>query len=190
MLPKRVPIPETFYSVETGEPISSCLVCEKPLLDGSTEYLIEKGYRSYEDYDVEETVFGYAMCVDCHLRIRHSFSELSMQRCQSFMAEAIDVRERATSLLDAESINPSRWTDHCVVHDTPRDELNEYQLLAHCQGDELVLTHLPMLLGGDAVEELTNRLSNETIDELGGFRDEYFGVPPELQRDLQGPVLA
>lgn len=190
MLPKRVPIPETFYSIETGEPIDSCLMCEKSLLDDGTEYLIEKGYRGYEAYDVEETVFGYAMCMECHHRVRRSFSDLSMRRCQSYFAGAIDVRRRAKALLDAESVNPSRWTDHCVVHDTPREELDEYQLLAHCQGDELLLTHLPILLGGTAVDDLTDRLSSETIDELGGFRDEYFDAPPDLERDLQGPVLA
>lgn len=190
MLPKRVPIPESFYSIETDEPMSECLVCERSLLDGSTEYLIEKGYRGYEAYDVEETVFGYALCMECHRRIRHSFSDLSMHRCQSYLAEHIDVRERTKSLLDKDSPEPSDWMTQCVVHGTPRETLNEYQLLAHCRGDEMLLTHLPMLLGGAAIDDLADCLSQETIDELGGFRDEYFGVPPELQRDIQGPVLA
>lgn len=190
MLPKRVPIPETFYSIESGEPISSCLVCDKSLLDGSTEYLIEKGFRGYDAYDVEETVFGYALCMGCHERIRHSFSDGSMRRCQAYLAEHVDVRDRTKSLLDADSPEPEDWTDRCVVHETPREELQEYQLMAHCRGDEMILTHLPILLGGTAVDELTERLSNETIDNLGGFRDEYFGAPPELEHDLHGPVLA
>jgi subtilisin family serine protease len=34
------------------------------------------------------------------------------------------------------------------------------------------------------------RLSTDTLDELGGFRDEGIGLPPELKRNLQDLVLA
>ena len=56
MLPERIPIPESLHSIETGDPIATCLACDAPLLDGPTEYLVEKGYRQYEAYDVQETV--------------------------------------------------------------------------------------------------------------------------------------
>ena len=189
MFPIPVPIPESLYSVETEEPISTCLVCETSLLDGSTEYLIEKGYRRYEDYGVEETVFGYALCMDCHMTMRQSFSDESKRRCQSYLSEHVDLPKRATTLLAAESADPEDWTRRCVVHDTPKDDLREYQLLAHCRGKEMLLTHLPLLIGGPAIDDLTQRLSDETLDDLGGFRDEYLGPSPELERDLQGPVL-
>jgi len=190
VLPDRIPIPESLYSIETGDPISTCLACDAPLLDGSTEYLIEKGYRRYEAYDVEETVFGYALCMDCHAAMRQSFSEVSKRRCQSFLAEHIDLAGRTERLLGAESTDPADWTRRCIVHDTPRDELEEYQIMAHCRGDELLLTHLPLLMGGPAVDALAQRLSDETLDDLGGFRDEHLGLPPELKRDLHGPIVA
>lgn len=190
VLPQRVPIPESLYSIETGDPISTCLVCDRSLLDGSTEYLIEKGYRQYEAFEVEETVFGYALCVDCHTDMRQSFSDRSRRRCRAYLSERINLGARTASLPKADDPDPSAWTRRCIVHDTPKEELQEYQLLAHCHGTDMLLSHFPLLIGGPAVDELTEHLSNETIDELGGLRDEHLGPPPELERDLQGPVLA
>lgn len=188
--PKRIPIPPAFYDENTEAPFEECLVCEQSLRDGATEYVVEKGIRSFEAYDVQETIFGYALCMPCHRTMSQSFSDISKQRCQAYLQERVDLRDRVATLLDDESANPDRWTQECIVHGTPRDELQEYQVLAHCHGDELLLTHLPVLIGGPAVDALVQRLSNETLDELGGFRDEYFGLPPELKRNPQGPVLA
>jgi len=187
---QRVPIPPSLYAEETEAPFETCLVCDRPLRDGSTEYVIEKGYRSFDAYDVEETVFGYALCMGCHSTLSQSFSAASRQRCQSYLHEHVDLRARTASLLGADSPAPEQWTERCIVHGTPKEELEAYQILAHCHGDDLLLTHLPVLLGGRAVDALVQRLSNETLDELGGFRDEYFGLPPELRGNLQGPVLA
>lgn len=193
MLPKRVSIPPTFYAEDTGAPFDECLVCGQSLRDGSVDYVIEKGFRSYEGYDVQETVFGYALCMPCHATLSNSFSDASEQRCSSFLNEHMDLPERTAALLpDAEdvAVNPSDWTQQCVVYGTPKEDLKEYQLLAHCRGEEMLVTHLPLMIGGPAIEALVERLSNKTLDELGGFRDEHFGVPPELQQNLQGPVLA
>lgn len=189
VLPVRVPIPAAFYSSETDAPFRTCLVCDRPLLEDSTEYLIEKGMRHFEAYDVVETVFGYAMCVDCHATMNQSFSTLSKKRCQAYLAEHLDLSSRTGTLLEEDTIDPSRWTRHCIVHDTPREDLREYQMLAHCQGEKMLLTHFPLMIGGPAVDELAQCLSNETLDELDGFRNEHFGLPPELEQDLQGPIL-
>ncbi len=189
MLPVRVPIPEAFYSNETDAPFEACLVCDRPLLEDRSEYLIEKGIRRFEAYDVEETVFGYAMCVECHATVNRSFSALSKQRCQAYLAEHLDLSNRTATLLEEETIDPRRWTRHCIVHDTPKEDLREYQMLAHCQGKTMLLTHLPLMIGGPAMDALAQRLSNETLDDLRGFQDEYFGLPPELEQDLQGPIL-
>jgi hypothetical protein len=193
VLPKRVPLPPTFYADDTDAPFEDCLVCDRSLRDGSTDYVIEKGYRSFEAYDVEETVFGYALCMPCHATLGQSFSDSSKQRCQSYLSDRVDLQARTATLLgeaDPDTVDPAEWTRQCIVHDTPKEDLSEYQILAHCHGDDLLLTHLPLLIGGPAIDALVQRLSNETLDELGGFRDEYFGLPPELEQNLQGPVLA
>ncbi|WP_103029399.1 hypothetical protein [Salinibacter altiplanensis] len=190
MLPERIPIPESLYSIETGDPIATCLACDRSLLDGPTEYLIEKGHRRYADYDVQETIFGYALCMECHATMQQSFSAPSKHRCQAYLSEHVDLAGRTRRLLDADSYDPADWTRQCVVHGTPREELEEYQVIAHCQGDTLLLTHLPLLMGGPAIDALVQRLSSETLDDLGGFRDDHLGLPPDLKRDLQGPIMA
>jgi len=190
VLPKRVPIPPTFHADDTEAPFEECLMCEQSLRDGSTEYVIEKGYRSFRTYDVEETVFGYALCLRCHATLSQSFSGASKERCQAYLSEHVDLQARTAALLEEDAPHPDQWMQRCIVHGTPKAELEEYQILAHCHGDDLLLTHLPLLIGGPAIDALVQRLSNETIDELGGFQDEHFGLPPELKRNLQGPVLA
>jgi hypothetical protein len=233
VFPLRIPIPERFHSDETEAPFSECLVCECSLLDASTEYLIEKAYRRFAEYDVQETVFEYAICMECHLEIVESFSEPSQQRCESYFDERVDLPGRAQRLLadpidapegaadadetagdaageenaasdhtmvtggplvrhgpDPEDVDLDDWLDACIVHGTAPEEMDEYQILGHCVGDEMLVTHLPLMIGSAAMDEVAQLLSNETLDELGGFRDEYFGLPPELKRDLSGPVLA
>lgn len=190
MLPKRVPIPRTFYDEDTEAPFKECLACERSLREESVDYVIEKGYRTFAAYDVQETVFGYALCMSCHAQLNESFSEESKKRCQAFLDQHVELPERTMALLQEDEIDPAQWTEHCIVYGTPKEELQEYQLLAHCRGEDMLLTHLPFMIGGPAVEALVDRLSNETLDELGGFRDEYFGVPPELEQNPQGPILA
>lgn len=190
VLPRRVPIPPTLHAEDTEAPFENCLVCERPLRDGTTEYVIEKGYRSFAAYDVQEVVFGYALCMQCHLTLSRSFSDASKRRCQAYLSERVDLRARMDLLLEEDLPEFSRWIQKCIVHDTPKENLQEYQILAHCHGDDVLLTHLPLLIGRPAIDALVQRLSNETLDELGGVRDEYFGLPPELENNLQGPVLA
>lgn len=216
MLPIRIPVPAIFHSEEREAPFDECLVCEKALRDGSTEYLVEKAFRQFDEFDVRETVFEYAICLSCHLEIVESFSDLSRTRCEDYFDEHVDLPERAARLFATQSpadhagedadppkdarlhppatgsppVDIDDWLGTCVVHGTPVDDLDEYQVLGHCVGDELVLTHLPVVIGGTAMDDLTGLLSNETLDELGGFRDEYFGLPPELKQDLSGPVFA
>lgn len=190
MLPKRVPIPSHFYAEDTEAPFDECMACERPLLEDSTDYIIEKGYRSFSDYDVEETIFGYALCLRCHARLTESFSTESKRRCQAYLNERVDLQERTTALLEQDPLNPDRWTEHCIVNETSKDDLQEYQTLAHCRGNDMLLTHLPLMIGGPAVDDLVQRLSNDTLDELGGFRREFFDLPPDLKRNPQGPVLA
>jgi hypothetical protein len=191
LLPQRVPIPERFHSDEKDAPFAHCLQCDRPLLKGDpTEYLVEKAYRRYDAYDVEETIFEYALCIECHREMAASFSDLSRKRCNAYFAERVDLDARIGALLSGEAVEVGRWMKQCVAHGTPAGDLEEYQVLAHCVGNEMVLSHLPLLIGGPAMEEVAECLSAETRDELGGFRDDHFGVPPELQTAPQSPALA
>lgn len=212
LFPERIPIPEIFHSADTRAPLERCLVCERPLLDTREEYLIEKAMRQYPDYEVKEVIIEYALCLDCHADMQNSISDDSKNALETYFLENADLHQRVVSLM-ADSSSPDadpnkeavtdpredaaeeppdlgKWLDRCIIHGTPLNKLEEFQLVGHCIGREMLLTHMPLVIGGPAMDEIIHELSNETLDELGGFRDEYFGLPPEFSRDVPGPILA
>lgn len=188
VFPQRIEIPEAFHSSDVG-PFEQCLVCDRSLLGGSTEYMIEKAYRQYGEYDVQETIFEYAICMSCNQEMLEGFSEASKREIDRFFQQHVRPVERASRLMSSEAKAIDPWLDRCALYDTPTADLREFQIVGHCMGDTMLLTHLPMLIGGDALDDLAACLSNETIDELGGFRDEYFGLPPELKQGTPSPGL-
>ena len=215
--PERIPIPEIFHSADTRAPLERCLVCERPLLDTTEEYLIEKAVRQYPEYEVKEVIIEYALCLDCHADMQNSISDDSKHSLETYFLENANLHQRIVSLMadssppDADpypDANPckeaatdpgdaaeeppqlEKWLDRCIIHGTPMKKLKEFQLVGHCIGREMLLTHMPLIIGGPAMDEIIHELSNETLDELGGFRDEYFGLPPEFSRDVPGPILA
>lgn len=184
---RSVPIPEVLYSEETGAPFARCLQCERDLHAGGVPYLIEKAFRAVPDYDARETVFEYALCLTCYESLSAALSEASRARIQAFVAERVDFGARAADLLSEEDAAPARWLDRCIVDGSPAGALGEYQLLAHCQGNRLVLSHLPCLIGGPAIEAMTALLSQKTRDELGGFQNDLLGPAPDVEELLTGP---
>lgn len=216
LFPERIPIPEIFHSADLSAPFERCLVCDRSLLDGAQEYLIEKAVKQYPEYDVREIVIEYALCLTCHAEMQNTISEASKLALETYFLENAALHRRAFSRLadaaasseppegadaaeDAAASHESGpnqdpdvqdWLDRCIIHDTPIGELNEFQLIGHCAGREMLLTHMPLVIGGPAMDEIVQHLSNETLDELGGFRDEHFGLPPEFSRDIPGPILA
>ena len=46
--------------------------------------------------------------------------------------------------------------------------------------DKMQLSFFPMMISGKVYEDLAEILSSKTIDFLNGFKDDYFGYPPEL----------
>lgn len=216
LFPERIPIPEIFHSEDASAPFERCLVCDRSLLDGNQEYLIEKAVKQYPEYDVREIVIEYALCLACHAEMQNAISEASKLALETYFLENTELHQRAfsrmadaatpgESLEEAEAAGdptsseagPSgeapdvqNWLDRCIVHGTPTGDLHEFQLIGHCAGRDMLLTHMPLVIGGPAMDEIAQQLSNETLDELGGFRDEHFGLPPEFSRDIPGPILA
>jgi len=205
-LPTRIPIPPAFYSTETDAPIETCLVCDRALLDTNTEYLVEKAVRQHTEYDVREVIFEYALCLRCHADLQDEISDASKRALETYFLERANLYQRA-ALLMAEDVpgpspatganggagtsgpDPERWMDRCIVTDTPIEALEEYQLIGHCVGREMLMTHLPLVIGHEAMNEIMQRLSRETRDRLGGFQEEHFG-PPEMPHDLPVPIFA
>ena len=68
-----------------------------------------------------------------------------------------------------------------MIKGTRIDELNEYVISAHCVEDKTILSFLPYMISETAMDEMTELLSKKTTDFLNGFRDKYFGLPPEFE---------
>jgi hypothetical protein len=58
------------------------------------------------------------------------------------------------------------------------------------QGDKMLVGEFPYIISLEAMEELTELLSDETKDEFDDFKKNLLGGPPELEELLKGrPVL-
>lgn len=178
---QSIPIPGEFYSSETGEPFEHCMICERDLLNSDVDYVIEKAVKQFKDYDASDVIFEYAMCFKCYMEIMESFSEESMQKMAAYFDKHVDFEQRRRQLMDKDPIDIKDWLTHCLVKGTPRKELNEYQICAQCNGDRLSLFYLPFMIGFEAMDELTQLLSDKTLGEIDDFFGRYCGLPPEFK---------
>ena len=176
-------VPPIFQSTESGQPFDRCAACDKYLLDDDSQYVIEKAFRSYRGFDARETVFEYALCVDCRDDLMSEFSEESSQRIRAYFESRIDHEARRQRLLTADvteaSLSP--WISSCIVSGEPVEDLDEYQVYCECMGPYMLYTYAPFLIGGKVMDEVADLLSNKTLDELNGFADDILGLPPELE---------
>ena len=182
MLPRLMPLRAPFLSSETGAPFTNCISCGCALLEGDQAYLIERAVRQIPDLRAKEVVFEYAMCLSCYEALYTKLSAASLERIDAFFSEHVDYEGRARTLLAEPQVSLDPWLAQCMVDGTPRESLTEYQMVAYCIGSDIVLAHTPCLIGGPALEQVVDLLSNETLDELGGFADDHLGLPPELKK--------
>ena len=183
-------IPQEFYNSDTATLFSKCIACDKHLLDPDVHYIIEKAIKQYPEYRTQDIIFEYAMCLDCAMMIEQSFSAESKQKVDQYFEQNAGFLEKRLELIKENSKDYKKWISRCVVKNTPCDSLTEYQLVCQCQGDKMLLTHLPFLIGGEAIDEISDLLSNQTIGEINGFYDRFFPVPPELKPLFEDrPVL-
>ncbi len=177
---RTIAMPERFFSSETGRPFERCIRCGRSLFRDGAPYLIEKAFRRVPEYGATEVIFEYAMCVGCYEALWKRFSEESLRNIDAWFAARVDFEGRARTLAGTPP-DVEAWLSHCVVKGTPATEMTEYQVAGLCVGDRLMLSHLPCLIGGKAMEEMSVCLSAATKDELDGFADEFLGIPPELR---------
>jgi hypothetical protein len=186
----HIEIPDIFYSDANKNMFTHCINCNKYLLEDGVQYLIEKAIKRYPKFDSVDTIFEYAICMDCYEEMRKSFSEISLQRIENYFNKNVDWVERRMNLLHQQEPRLKDWLSNCLVKNTPKAELSEYQIACHCDGKDMLFSFLPYLISSDAMDEIANLLSNKTIDAINGFRDRFFKYPPELQDILSGrPVM-
>lgn len=171
---KIIEIPKIFKTSVSEVNFTNCISCEKDLLVNNEEYFIEKIINN------NQVEIEYAMCMDCIEEMRKSFSEESMQRIEEYFAKNLDVFTARYNIMVNGSTNVNDYISHCIFNNKSIENLNEYQLIAHCKGNKLLLSVFPYMVSHDVIEEVQELLSAKTKEELDRFTDKHFGLPPDL----------
>nr|WKN36523.1 hypothetical protein K4G66_29615 [Tunicatimonas sp. TK19036] len=183
-------IPPVFHSHSTKKPFENCISCNRPLLAPDTQYLVEKAFRHYREFNTTDVIFEYAICLGCAERMRKELSLSSLSRIQEYFDEKVDLHQRREKLMNDSSPDASQWLNECLVTGATADSMDEYQIYGHFMGDRCVFSFMPYMIGGPAVDEITNLLSAKTLGEIDRFIDENFGLPPELKKPIKDhPIL-
>ena len=180
---RRTEIPETFYSFDTKHPFTECLECKRNLLDPPLPYFIEKAFRKYPGFDVHDVIYEFAMCVNCAEEMRQSLSKESTAALQQYM----------TNMQQQQSSDMSTASDleRCMITQEPIAAQEEYIIYGVFQGNEMMVAEFPYAIGMEAMNQLSDLLSNETLDIMDDFMGKHFTGPPEVNEWLKPrrPVL-
>ncbi len=179
-------IPKEFYSFETNQPFDRCIECNTFLLDGK-EYFIEKAIRKYRGYSATDTIFDYAICVDCAMKMRNEFSKESMTKLDAYFQSGIlNIQQAEPTEKD---LDMDQCLGRCIIKNQSLWDLDEYQIYAYCKGDKLFKGIPPYMVGGPAIDDVLPLLSNPTTDFLNGFYDRHFKPDPSLMEPTPSPRL-
>jgi len=190
MQPILLDIPEIFYPFESTEPFAECKVCELDLTLGTTDYFVEKAVKHNITYQVKDVVFEYAICSSCAQNMQKSISPESMENMQEFFSNQQLFMSKIQAYQQGEGEPIEELLSRCSLHNEPITEMSEYMMLGHFRGDKMIATTMPYILGERAMDQLSEIMSNETIDEMNRFKNEYFGDPVELEDLWKGkPVF-
>lgn len=178
------PIPEIFHNSDTKGYLTHCIQCDYEVLEGNRYYMIEKVFKRYPNLDSTQVLFEYAICSECYEKMKDSLSAESMQNLSNYMMTKLNMAE-VQRRMENHPEDPDQWLTHCMIHGTPKEEMTEYQMAACFRGDRLIVDFMPpYMIGGLAIEELNGLLSKQTKEDMDGFIDEHFGIPPELRKDF------
>ncbi len=185
----KIDIPERFYSDAEGKPFEFCQVCGKYLLDEGTSYVVEKALKNYQSHDFYSTIFEYAICLDCHTTIQKGMSAESFQNLQKYYTAIVAEKGRQAIVINMNDFKLDNWLSKCFFTGDPIDEMEEYQVVAQFNGSKMVMNMPPMIIGESAIEEMSHLLSDKTIDEMNGFKQQFLGPDPELEEFIFGKKL-
>lgn len=185
MIDEVTDIPPVFHSFSDQNAFEHCISCNVNVLETDTEYLIEKAYRRYPGFSTKDVIFEYAMCLNCTERMRQELSKESLRNIQNFFDQRVDFYGRRQEMLYEHDLDHEAWLDRCVVTGKRQADLQEYQIYGHCRGDRFLFSYMPYMISDEAVDSMTNLLSEKTKGEIDRFIDDNFGLPPELKQPIK-----
>ncbi len=159
------PIPDLFFSCETGEPFIHCTGCGKNLIEDRATYLVEKVYQR------GEVIVEFAMCHECLKPVREEISEESKSALQKFFKE-----------------NRKVWQDltRCNLCLQPLEELVSFKILADCSGNQLFSLGHPTTICGTCHGKVSECISELTRKNMDQHRDLFVPDPPMAEKSLPG----
>lgn len=184
-----IDIPDRFHSDAEGKPFENCQMCNKYLLSEGTSYVVEKAMKNYKGYDFGSTIFEFAVCNECHTKVQKGMSEESLANLQSYYQRIIMEKGNQPIVIDLENFDLNNWLSSCFFKGDKVDDMQEYQIVAQFKGDKMLMNLPPMIIGEKAMEEMSELLSDKTIDEMNGFREKFLGPSPEIEELIYGKKL-
>lgn len=178
-------IPKKFHNSLSESPFEECGICSRNLRDNNLAYLIEKAFRQFPDDGGKQLLFEIAVCHDCARSMRSQLSQESRKAVNQFFYH--EFMARLEQLREADD---DYLMNHCLLTGKPLENMGEYQIYAHCQGNNMADRGAAYILSGDVIERIQDLLSEETRDELRKFSDDHLGTPPEIQKILdRSPIF-
>ena len=169
-----IPMPEVFYSVQKEAPFDRCLMCNTALLDEGVGYMIEKIYKG------TEVIVEHAICLKCCLSKREDLSRESCTRIDQYLEQYIDMTRRHLEMQKSEQADAASWISNCIVTGKHIDQVDEYQIYAHCDGEHLLFSGYPFMISAEVLSQLQKLLSQKTRDVMNDFIGDYHGLPGEF----------
>jgi hypothetical protein len=185
----KIDIPGRFYSDTDEKPFEYCQMCGKYLLEDGTHYVIEKALKNYKGFDFSSTIYEFAVCLDCHQKVQERMSQESLNNLQNYYRGIMLEKGQQPIMIDVNNFDLDKWLSSCFFKGDKVSELNEYQIVAQFNGDKMILNTPPLVIGERAMEEMSELLSDKTIDEMNGFREQFLGPSPEIEELIHGKKL-
>lgn len=176
--PRTSEIPPIFRSDAEAAPFEKCINCRCNLIESNTLYMIEKAVRGFDGEKVSATIFEYAVCMNCAQKMNMKLSVQSRQRIEEYFQARVNFQQRYEQLKEEKA---EAWLQNCLIHHQPVNEEGECQLYALCQGSRIIYQEFPYMIRAEALDEMMDLISAETLRQLDDFKDDLLDGPPELK---------
>ena len=170
-------IPSVLYDTDTNKPFTNCIECECELLYSNTTYLIEKVYKRYPNSTKETVLFEFAICYECAEKLHSKMSVMSKQRMLEYFSKLAGIANRNKEMFEAHGYLIDGWISKCVFKEIDIQQLEQYHLVALCQGEQIIYDVMPYMISDIVEEEIQELLSEETKEEMDDFTKRHFGLP-------------
>lgn len=184
-LPEHIEIPKVFYSDSTGHPFEHCIHCNGYILGENTHYVVEKVIKNYKELQTTDTIFEYAICVNCYQELRKSISAESMTNLGVYMQKNADLEQRRRSFIESGNLKVEDWISSCIFKKKLIRDCSEYQIMCECIGGQMLFTMMPYMVCDEAMDDMMNLLSEKTQGFFDDFRERFLGPSPEVSELLR-----